>query len=80
MWSEKIIRYTKLQLYRTLKETVILYGAKAWYVSKKQKQKIRIDMDCLRKSCIRNEEIKNNDRTEEKLLWYCYLRWVDDSR
>lgn len=66
LWEKEIRRETKKRIYKSIVESVMIYGAEVWDVSKKNKQKLlATEMDFLRRSCrksrlerVRNTEIR----------------------
>nr|CAI5853376.1 unnamed protein product [Callosobruchus analis] len=67
LWDKGIKKQTKNRLYKSLVESVMLYGAEVWDVSKRNKEKLMAtEIDFLRRSCgksrlerVRNSEIRH---------------------
>lgn len=66
IWDPNISRKTKFRIYKSMIESVALYGAEIWQLPEQQKRKLRaLEMDFLRRAAaisrmekIRNERVK----------------------
>ena len=76
LWSSKINRSTKIQLYRCIVEPITTYGAECWQLtSKAQRQLKTLEMDFLRRSSriskldhIRNDDIREMMHIEDTIV------------
>lgn len=66
LWSKYIKNETKIRIYHSIVQSILLYGSDTWELTKRDKQRINaVEMDFLRRSCrvsrmdrIRNLEIR----------------------
>lgn len=78
LWSKSIYNNTKVRIYNSIVQTILIYGSETWELSKRHRQQINaVEMDFLRRGCrvsklehvtnveIRNRMQKNSTSTEE---------------
>ena len=73
-WSKNTTKNKKLQIYQTIVQSILTYGAEVWRIpTKEMKRTLSIEMDVLRRSAgkskmdkIRNKEIKEIMGMQEK--------------
>lgn len=52
LWSKQITKQTKLRIYGAIVESIMLYGAETWEITKRERQRLEaVEMDYLRRSC-----------------------------
>jgi hypothetical protein len=66
LWANNIKKQTRKRIYKTVVESLLLYGSEVWEITKRDKQRLEaVEMNFMRRSCrvsrlqrITNEEIK----------------------
>ena len=76
LWSETLSLRTKRMMNNAILRSVLMYGAEAWELTKRNKDRLNaVEMDFLRRSCrvsriehIRNEEIRRRMNQQESVV------------
>lgn len=67
LWSKSMYNNTKVRIYNSIVQSILIYGSETWELSKRHRQQINaVEMDFLRRGCrvsrlehVTNAEIRN---------------------